>query len=323
MLKRISPERVRPGMFVEAVEGVWLNAPSLARRFMVYNENEANVLRTSKVSAVFINTALGLDMGRPDCESEAAISASVVVTHNLTTKAMSSRYLRELRSALKTLNETTTLLQNVFENARDSGDVKYEDVATIVSKIATSMERNPSILVGISRLKAKDDITYIHSIAVSALMIRFARYLKLPEDKVHVLGVSGLVHDIGKIKIPTEILSKPASLTDTEMSLMRDHPSIGHKMLSRQSSMPDLVLDVCLHHHERIDGTGYPLGLSGKQISLEARMATICDVYDAVTSVRPYRAPWLASEAASWMLEKTGYFDRRLLLLFLHGAMRT
>jgi putative nucleotidyltransferase with HDIG domain len=172
-----------------------------------------------------------------------------------------------------------------------------------------------------TRMKTKDEATFLHSLAVSALMIRLARHLKIDKFLVPVLGMGGLLHDIGKIGTPIEILTKTGALTDAEMEIIRLHPERGHHMLSRGKGMPEIVLDVCLHHHERLDGKGYPSGLRDGEISLYARMAAICDVYDALTA-RPYKKPWTASEAISWMLDTKGLFDRDVLREFIDGVIR-
>ena len=119
----------------------------------------------------------------------------------------------------------------------------------------------------------------MHSVAVCALMVALARQLDLPEDQVHEAGMAGLLHDIGKMAMPLDVLNKPGKLSDDEYAIMRSHPERGHAMLlAAQTAVSDAVLDVCLHHHEKVDGTGYPHRLAGEEISLLARMGAICDV---------------------------------------------
>ena len=131
-----------------------------------------------------------------------------------------------------------------------------------------------------------------------------------------MLGTAGLLHDVGKLEIPLEVLNKEGRLEQDEITLIRGPPEKGHAFLSRQEGMSEIVLDVCLNHHERMDGKGYPRRLSGSKVSLHTRIATICDVYDALTSVRPYKARWSANDALKWMLGNEGHFDRRLLKKF-------
>ncbi|MDZ7898825.1 MAG: HD-GYP domain-containing protein [Arcicella sp.] len=131
----------------------------------------------------------------------------------------------------------------------------------------------------------------------------------LTEDQVREAGLAGLLHDIGKMAIPNEVLNKPGKLTDSEFATVRDHPEAGSRMLIESKQVSALVLDVCLHHHEKVDGSGYPHRLEGEQISLFARMGAVCDVYDAITSNRPYKQGWDPAESIRKMAEWKGHFD--------------
>src|SRR5256885_8926887 len=131
--------------------------------------------------------------------------------------------------------------------------------------------------------------TLFRSVAVCALMIVLARQLDLPPHQVRQAGYAGLLHDIGKMAIATSILNKPGRLTDQEFDEMREHPARGLELLKAGGVDDPVVLDVCLHHHEKVDGTGYPHRLRGEDISLLAKMGAVCDVYDAITSDRPYK----------------------------------
>ncbi|HCW95396.1 MAG TPA: phosphodiesterase [Pseudomonas sp.] len=132
---------------------------------------------------------------------------------------------------------------------------------------------------------------------------------------------AALLHDIGKMAMPLEVLNKPGKLDDDEFAIMRSHPERGHAiLLNAQSSVSEAVLDVCLHHHEKVDGTGYPHRLAGEQISLLARMGAICDVYDAITSNRPYKTAWDASGSLAKMAQWQGHFDTQLLHAFVRAV---
>ena len=164
-----------------------------------------------------------------------------------------------------------------------------------------------------ARLKTADDYTYMHSVAVCALMVAVARQLELPVEQVHQAGVAGLLHDIGKLTIPDSILNKPEKLSADEFERIKLHPAAGGAILRQNPQLDALVLDVCLHHHEKIDGSGYPHHLAGEQISLFAQMGAVCDVYDAVTSTRPYNRGWDPAEALQRMSGWTGHFGPRVL----------
>ena len=168
-----------------------------------------------------------------------------------------------------------------------------------------------------ARLKTADDYTYLHSMAVAGLMTALARQLGLSEDEVHAAARGGLLHDMGKAVTPLDVLNKPGSLTEDEYSAIRRHPEEGHRLLIESGVDDAATLDIALHHHEKMDGTGYPHRLSGEQISRMARMAAVCDVYDAITSNRPYKRGWCPAESLKRMASWTGHFDPVIFQAFV------
>ena len=167
--------------------------------------------------------------------------------------------------------------------------VNAEAAMQLVDDIAASVARNESALISLVRLKTKDAYTYMHSVAVCALMVALARELGLSEVEIKQAGMAGLFHDIGKEGIDNAVLNKPGALTDEEFNLVKLQPERGHAMLVQAKITDDIVLDVCLHHLEKINGKGYPRKLKADEISLFAKMGVVCDVYDALTSNRPYK----------------------------------
>ena len=161
----------------------------------------------------------------------------------------------------------------------------------------------------------------MHSVAVCALMIALARQLGLDEQQTRAAGLAGLLHDLGKAMIPNAILNKPGKLTDEEFATIKKHPELGHAALLQGSGVGDITLDVCLHHHEKIDGSGYPKGLKANEISLFAKMGAVCDVYDAITSNRPYKAGWDPAESLRKMAEwAKGHFDEAVFQAFVKSV---
>jgi len=189
-------------------------------------------------------------------------------------------------------------------------------VATVVEQISASVLRHPTALISLTRLRTVDEYTYIHSVSVCALMTAVARQMDLPAEQVLLAGQAGLLHDVGKMRTPVEVLNKPGRLTEAEFAVMRRHPEEGVALLQQWGASAE-VIDVCLHHHEKFDGSGYPHGLAGNQISLLSRIAAVCDVYDAVSSTRPYKTAWSPAEAIRRMAEWKGHFDPRVFQAFV------
>lgn len=315
MLKRIQKHQVRAGMFIEDLEGEWTENPLSRRRFTIRDVAEIDRLKLSSIAAVIINTAKGLDV-----DSGVETLASHGRTRTAAISAASDTAERQI--AVQNVKESVQALKGLFSDATSDAAFSAKNIAPVADQVAQTMQKNPLVLLNITRLKSKDETTFVHSIAVSALMVQVSRYMKLDAKTVQLMGMAGLLHDVGKTKIPDDVLNKPGKLTEEELALIRDHPALGHEILSRHPDMPKMVLDITRHHHERLDGKGYPDGLPASEISLHVRISTVCDVYDAVTSIRPYKKPWSHMDAVNWMMAQQGAFDREILHEFF-SSMET
>lgn len=223
----------------------------------------------------------------------------------------------ELHQAAAICNRGKQAVQSMFKEARLGNAVDAEACLPLVEEISSSVLRNPGAMVSLARLKTQDEYSYMHSVAVCALMVALGREIGMNEDECRSAGLAGLLHDLGKAVMPLEVLNKPGKLTDEEFTVMRSHPERGHALLLEGRGAHAEVLDVCLHHHERIDGTGYPHKLSGDAISRIAKMGAICDVYDAITSNRPYKQGWDPAESIARMASWKGHFDPALFRSFV------
>jgi putative nucleotidyltransferase with HDIG domain len=223
----------------------------------------------------------------------------------------------EIVRARKLQEKSKSAVTSMFHEARMGNAINIAEAAPIVDEINLSVSRNPEAFLNISRLKNKDDYTYLHSVAVCALMIALGKQLGLSAVDIKDAGMAGLLHDVGKMMIPEEVLNKPGKLTDEEFEIIKAHPKKGWEVLN-VSDANAVALDVVLHHHERVDGTGYPEKLSGEALTLFARMGAVCDVYDALTSNRCYKAGWEPAEALRKMAEwRNGHFDERIFHSFV------
>lgn len=223
----------------------------------------------------------------------------------------------ELRSAQKLCFAAKEKMVELFGEARMGRAVSPSAVEPLVEEISASVIRHPDALISVARLKRHDDYTYLHSVAVCALMIALARQLQLPDAQIREAGIGGMLHDIGKAVMPLQVLNKPGALTDDEYRIMKAHPVRGYEMLKEGGGASAAALEIALHHHEKFDGSGYPHGLAGEDIDLLARMGAVCDVYDAISSNRPYKKAWSPAESVRRMAAWKGHFDPQVFNAFV------
>jgi len=317
MLKRISTDQLQVGMFLHELCGSWMDHPFWRSKFLL--EDPADVRRITEcgIKEAWIDTSRGADVvgGRTqeEVEAEVELELELAAMQPLTPPA----FEQEFRHAAQLRDKAREQVRSLFNEARMGKVIQTDDCGPLVEDIVGSIGRNRGALLSLIRLKTQDEYTYLHSVAVCTLMVALGRTLNLPEAALHEAGLAGLLHDMGKARIPLEVLNKPGRLTDAEFDMIKRHPEWGHTMLTASQGVPALALDVCWHHHEKIDGSGYPKGLKGDQISLFAKMGAVCDVYDAVTSVRAYKNAWDPGEAVRQMAQWKGHFDQAVFQAFV------
>ena len=337
MLKRIHVEDLTLGMYLHEFCGSWMDHPFWRTGFVLAEPKDLARIRATAVREVWIDVARGKDVaaGKPSMtpdEVEAQIATdfgelALAPTLHVTAPELPpppvrdrrpAGTLQEMQRAAQICGRAKQAMVSMFKEARMGRAVDVASVTGLVEEISDSVMRNPGALINLARLKTADDYTYMHSVAVCALMVALARQLGLSEAQTRTAGLAGLLHDLGKAAIPLPVLNKPGRLTDEEFALVKNHPRAGWEMLRASAGVEAAVLDACLHHHERTDGTGYPDGLGNDALSTIARMTAICDVYDAVTSNRPYKNGWDPAEAIRRMAEWTqGHLDARLFQAFV------
>lgn len=313
MLKKISTADVRLGMYVQSLEGAWLSHPFWKTHFLLSDPADLAALKASGVSAVWIDVGKGQDVPAPVVAAPAVVNVTAPAPAPEPRASLES----ELDHAAQVLNRARQAVTALFHEARLGKAIDTELCLPIVDEVTTSLARNPSAFVSLARLKDRDAYTYLHSVAVCGLMVGLARSMGLADAEVREAGLAGLLHDVGKMTMPLEVLNKPGALTDAEFDVMRGHPQRGWELLKEGSRVPATALDVCLHHHEKMDGSGYPHRLAGDRISLFARMGAVCDVYDAITSTRPYKNAWDPAGSLHRMSQWQGHFDAAIFQAFV------
>lgn len=319
MLKTIPVHQVRMGMFIHSLKGPWVDHPFWKNAFNLEDANDLNKLQSSGVKLIVIDTSKGLDVAddNPSVVSEPPAMPQKENAGHQQNKPKRVSASEERVQARRIIENSKKAVVSMFNDVRMGKAIDAEAASPLMEEISASLDRNEGALISLVRLKASDDYTYMHSVAVCALMISLARELGLSEVEVRQAGMGGLLHDIGKALIPIEVLNKPGALTNEEFNLVKLHPERGHALLKQGNVTDEVALDICLHHHEKIDGTGYPFRLDGSQISLFAKMGAVCDVYDAVTSNRPYKPGWEPGVSLHRMSQWTNHFDDKVFQAFV------
>ncbi|MHB1051672.1 MAG: HD-GYP domain-containing protein [Thiobacillus sp.] len=320
MRKKINAQDLQVGMHLHELCGSWMDHPFWRSKFTLTQPEEIRSILQSGITEVWIDVAKGLDVpARPQAPEPSVtevLMEAKIAQHGKVLKPTSMS--EELSRAAMICNNGKKAVISMFREVRMGNAVSTEAVGELVEDITLSVLRNPGALISLARLKTADDYTYMHSVAVCALMASLARQLGLNEQEIREAGMAGLLHDLGKAMMPMDVLNKPGKLTDDEFRTIKNHPAEGHRLLLEGKSASDIVLDVCLHHHEKVDGSGYPDKLAGDQISLYAKMGAVCDVYDAITSNRPYKRGWDPAESIQKMSQwSKGHFDEHVFQAFV------
>ncbi|QPF73878.1 HD-GYP domain-containing protein [Roseateles sp. DAIF2] len=337
MKTRIPVTDLQLGMFIHKLGGSWLKHPFLRGSFLLTDTRDLMAIRECGIQDVWIDPSQGqvvdtrsrlaADAQAPSPpttpEPDTASRPSGEMTEGTASSTRSSpgptSITQEIERAKRICLSAKSQVKDMLQAARLGKAIDAGTTQLLVREIAASVERQPVALLSVARLKTHDDYTYMHSVAVCALMIAMARQLGFDDERTRLAGVGGLMHDLGKAAMPLDVLNKPGRLTDAEFSVMRSHTVAGANML-RSSGADSTVVDIALHHHEKIDGTGYPHKLPGARISELARMGAICDVYDAVTSQRAYKEAWNPAEAMRQMAKWEGHFDKQLFSAFVKSV---
>ncbi len=324
-LKKIPVAQLRLGMHLHALEGDWLDHPFWKSRFVLKDRADLQRLLDSPVRDCWIDLSRGLDVqaaalpASPALAEPGAAAPDPPAGPPPAARPPRVAMADELRQAARLCQRAREAVTQLFAEARLGRALQAERCAPLVDDITQSVFRNPGALVSLARLKTADDYSYMHSVAVCALMVALGHQMGLDDAACREAGLAGLLHDLGKASMPLAILNKPAKLTEEEFAVIRTHPQRGWQMLHDGQGASEAAMDVCLHHHERFDGRGYPHAISGALLSTYARMGAVCDVYDAITSNRPYKAGWDPSESMTRMASWTGQFDDAVFRHFVRS----
>lgn len=308
-------------MHVHDLDCGWLQHPFFRSRFTIIDIAMIDKVQETNIQHLVIDTEKGADCVGEAVVDEVGVTLQENIAKTSGRKADDGKKVSaadEVDNARAIYKEATGVIHHLLEDVRLGKQVELEYIEPITEKIVNSVFRNKDALISLTRIKDRDQYTFMHSVSVSGLMASFALDRGMERERIKQVVLGGLLHDVGKMKVPLEILNKPDKLTDDEFKIMKGHAQLSIDLLAGTPGLTPDALDVAAMHHERFDGTGYPKGLQGDEISEVGQMSAIVDVYDALTSVRCYKDAWEPSFTLKKLLEWSGsHFSKELVSSYI------
>ncbi|MEW6678792.1 MAG: HD-GYP domain-containing protein [Pseudomonadota bacterium] len=323
-VKKVSVRLLQPGMYVHDLNCAWMDHPFVSNRFKLHSDKQVREIQALGIPEVYIDTAKGLDVA--DAPTQTQVDDSIAQDMADILQAPAAEYRRvdlneEVQRARSLHKEANRVVKGMLQDIRLGRQIEMDKVEPLVENMVDSIFRNQDALLPLARLKQHDNYTFQHSVSVCALLVSFARGLGLDRATLKEVAIGGLLHDVGKAKVPDEILNKPAKLTEAEFAKMKSHVVQSIVILQNTPGISQIALDVAGQHHERYDGSGYPNKLKGEEISLFGRMGAIVDVYDALTSERVYHKGMGPTAALGRLLEWSKFhFDPELVRAYVRSV---
>lgn len=321
MKKRIRIDQLRPGMQVASIDRSWVVTPFFSHRIRITSREQIEQMRAYGIQTVEIEA----DVAEEEEAAEPEIPVPLPVPGPMTEEpseeliSESPSFEEELPTARQVYKAAKDIIQGAMQDVRLGRAVNMDAVNRVVSDMTESVFRNPDALTSLSRLKRFDEYTFYHSVNTSLLAMALGRELRFEREELHQIGVGTLLHDIGKTKIPVELLNKPGRFEPHEMEIMKQHVMRGVEVLSNTTGLTDVYMKPALEHHERVDGTGYPLRRSREELSRFGLIAAVVDIYDAITSDRCYHKGRPAHDALQYLylIALKGHLDPDMVQRFI------
>jgi putative nucleotidyltransferase with HDIG domain len=291
MIKKVKVEDLKVGVYVHDFNCDRNSERIYLDKNIIKNQNTIDILKSWRIKEVLIDTERGLDVdnsGRLLNSRKEIKEGKSGIDQTGKVNRPEVSLSRELQPAKKIAYDAIKLLQDANQLVMEGKIPEIGPAYDLAERMRESMNRNWDALLLLTRIRNKDEYTLFHSVSVSSLVLNMCRYLKTPEDISLNLAVGALFHDIGKTRVSENILKKPGKLDEEEYRKIQKHTTYAVDILQNVRGLPFECYDIALHHHERFGGGGYPRGLKGDQISQDAQLASICDVFDAITAERSY-----------------------------------
>ncbi len=300
---------LKVGMYIGALDRDWSETSFLFQGFPINEDADITALR-AQCKFVFVDFPTEEEY-KGHLEN---LKQSPSSQENLKRKDVED----ELTDAAEAFMTSSKVVKSIMDHINLGESFDVETVKSTVQSCMYSILRNEDALMMLTQIRNQDEYTAEHCMRVGIVSIAFGKYLGLSEEHMHDLGVCGMLHDVGKVKIPDRILNKPGPLTANEMDIMKQHPDLGYEILLKKRNLTPSAVDVVYAHHERLDGSGYPRAFNENKISFNAKLVAIVDVHDAVTSNRVYSKGCSPTEAYKILMEGRGaLYDAELVLKFI------
>jgi HD-GYP domain-containing protein (c-di-GMP phosphodiesterase class II) len=290
---KLAVEELQTGMYVSDLDRPWLETPFLLQGFLLKDESDIEKIREI-CTYVFVDVDKSIGFTRLDLLNKRA-NSSKQQTNFIDTIVLTKDELepvdfkQQAQKANILRDKAREYIQQTFKKIYENGTVNINKAKDVVSELVSSVLENKDAMIWLTHLRDRDEYTAVHSLNVCIYSISFGRFLGLSKQETNTLGLGALLHDVGNLKVPENLLNKPGKLTKDEFTLVKAHAFLGYELLKQDSGMPPEALDIVLNHHERIGGHGYPNAKRDNEISHFARIVAIIDVYDALTTDRPYK----------------------------------
>lgn len=311
---RIHISELQIGMYVSQLDRPWLETPFLMQGFVI--ESLEDIEAVAEYSEHVWIDAVRQEWVAP--EVRGGVTAG---------KAKKTSYINKVNAraehaqAIEVYREARRMSRMLLNGLQFGSAINSAEAKATVKNCVQSVLRNPDALIWMSKIRSQDEYTAEHCLNVCILAIAFGRHLGRSEAELEKLGLCGLLHDVGKMRVPSDVLNKPSSLTEKEFDIIKAHTVHGRNLLMASKGIPNSVVDVAYSHHERIDGAGYPRQLNSSGISELAKIVAIVDAYDAMTADRCYSEGIPSTEALKIIFKDRGsHFDERLALEFIKSV---
>lgn len=306
---KIHISELKIGMFVSQLDRPWLETPFLMQGFIVESLDDIDAI--SQYSQHVWVDAIQQEWISPEMRAQSQSRPSPRYINKIDTKA-------EHAAAQGVYKEARQLTRTLLDGIRLGSVISTAQAKLTVRDCVDSVLRNSDALLWMSKIRSQDEYTAEHCLNVCILAIAFGRHLEMSEADLEKVGLCGLLHDVGKMRVDQSILNKPSALTDSEFDVIKTHTIHGRNLLMASVGIPNSAVDAAYSHHEKVDGSGYPRQLKSSGISEMAKIIAIVDAYDAMTADRCYSEGIPSTEALKIIFKDRGtHFDDRLALQFI------